>query len=421
MSGGELFRLFVVVFVIAPALVGADLAVSEDWVGSDPEASGGKRVEHEVRALSPGKPKIDLSLGSSFFYDSNPRLTPNGTGTGVATIDLGANFKLGDEIGRGAFCEVDYGLTGYRYSDSSLDPPGGNAPDHRVSANLGLNLPKTKSRLTSHYSRNSGHVVDFDGLNRESRTAESDDFALDFLVARELPHGSLEARTGSYLHSFREKTLNDGRGEYGDLAWYYRPGFAPKSDLGIAFRFGSDNYDGSSKQRFRTPSLRARHRLSGKTTLFSSVGYEIREVNSPANQSSERLVYNAGVAWAPTPKTSVELTVGQSVNPSFNSGNGNYESTEAIMKIHKRLGRKFVLTGSAGVEDASYFAAPVGPLSNRDDLFFKSGVNLMHPMKLGPKLDGEVNVFYSYNRNDSTIDLYDFEQHVTGMRFGFVY
>lgn len=423
MSGGNRFYFGIVAFVISPSLFCADLAVPHLRESGREELSGegGKRSKRDFRVIHPKQPKIDLSLGSSIFHDSNPRLTREGKGTGASTVDFGFHFTMGDEREKGAFYEFDYGLTSFKYTEASLRPPGDNSLDHRILARIGLNRARTKFRLSSAYRRNSGYAVDFEELNRETRAAQSDEFSLDFQVARESPHGSLEAKVGTNIEQFRASNLNDGSRTYADLAWYLRPGFAPKTDIGLGFRFGSDDYDGLEGQRFYTPSFRWRYRMSGKTTLFSSVGYEFRRTDAAASQTSEQLVYNGGLAWTPSPKTALEFSLGRSVSPSYLPGSGNYESTTGTIKIHKRIGKKLVLTGSTGIEDADYFDASTARLSGRDDTFYKSSVNLMHPFKLGPKLDGEVNVFCAYNRNISTIDEFEFEQRIAGVRFGILF
>lgn len=376
----------------------------------------------EGTVLPVSKYQVDVFLGLSYVYDSNTRQLPNSEGSSLGVADFGFTFSKGSESGRGTFYGFNYTGNSFFYEDSPAQAGRDNL-NHRFGADFGVNGSKTKVRFATSYFHNSGNSLDFADFDREVRAAESDDFGFDLSVVRQLPHGSIEVGTGYSLRDFEAGTLlNDGSGYYGDFAWFYRPGFAPRSSYGFGVKAGSDNFDRNGDQEYVTPSFRWRYRLSGKTNLYSSVGQEFRSTSGLGGRDTNNFVYRTGVTWAATAKTTLDLNSYRTVSPSYVTGGEDFRSTGVILVMSHQLPGNFSLSTSAGYETADYFQTGLGGVpSGREDDYFRLGVNLGHPLRLTDHLQGDVSVFYNYNENSSNSNLVEFDQHITGVRMGVTY
>ena len=365
---------------------------------------------------------IDLYGGASAVYNSNTTQLLNGTGAWVGVFDFGFELESANQGGRG----IDYGLGydgGAYWWESSAAAAGRDPLEHRVDGYFQVNGGKTRFRFTADYYRNNGNSMDFNNVQRETRTAQSTDFPLNAGLERDLANGSLEFGAGYLLRAFDSNTfLNDQHSYFGDVAWYHRPNFAPKTSLGVGFRFGTDNYQNNADQEFYTTTLRWRYQASGKTTAYGSVGWENRGV--AGGQDADNFVFDAGVVWAMSDKTKFDFFASRSVRPSYSGVGQDYENLGFTALLTHDLPGLFVLNASAGFDNSNYFAsAPVaGPAANvREDDFVRFGVGLSHPVALTQDVQGSVSVFYNYNETDSSLNFIDFDQHITGIRFGFLY
>jgi hypothetical protein len=201
------------------------------------------------------------------------------------------------------------------------------------------------------------------------------------------------------------------------------PSFAPKSGVGLGVRLGSDEYDGSQSQDFTTPSFRWNYRLSGKTAVNSSVGYEFRSIDSPGAVESEALVYNGGIDWVATSKTGFNLGFYRNVRPSYIANGEDSINTGITLQMRNDLPGRFEMVSRLGYEGAEYSTAGVvspGAV-DRDDKFVRLSLDLSHPLVITDRIRGQWAVFYNFNQNDSTLPIYEFDQGITGVRFSLVY
>lgn len=364
---------------------------------------------------------VDLFGSGSYIYDSNTTQTPIENSASLFAFSYGANVLAGSQAEEGGYAGLSFNGQAYAYEDAAA-AAGRDPFEWRLGGFVGLNRGKTRTRLNMGYYRNNGNGLQFDEVNRETRRAQSNDYNFDLSVARELSRGSIEAGAGYTLRDFDPGTgVNDGESFYGDVAGFVIPSFAPKTSLGLGLRAGSDSFDRNATQNSLTPSFRWRYRLSGKTSLYSSIGYEFRTVDGAGGLDSENLVYNGGVDWTATGKTTFALGYYSRVQPSYTTAGEDSQTSGVTLQMDHRLPGRFQLATQIGYENADYFANQVGVVSNRNDNFVRLGVDLSHPLALTDKLRGEWAVFYNYNQNDSTQAFVEFEQSVTGVRFGLTY
>ena len=364
--------------------------------------------------------RVDLFAGVSYFHDSNTSLTPVALSADVVSYDFGFDILKGNPGSQGVYYGVNY--TGNAYSYGSGSSLGRDSLEQRVGARLGVIGGKTRFRFNTDYYRNNGNSNDFDQLNRETRRSQSDDYNFDFTLARDLAHSTLEFGAGFKERDFDSGTgVNDESGEYGDIAWFYQPGFAPKTDFGVGFRFGQDDYALNPDQEYYTPSVRLRYAASARTSFHSSLGYEFRDSNNPGSLDNEAVVYNGGLSWVPSAKTSIDFSFYKNNRPSYITGGEDVDSTGVVLQMSNALPARFTLSNSIGYENAEYSPNTTGVVSLREDDFLRYRVSLGHPLRITEEISGNVSVFYTYSNNDSTLGGAEFEQNVTGIRFGVMY
>lgn len=364
--------------------------------------------------------RVDLFAGVSYFHDSNTTLTPVALSASVVSYDFGFDILKGNTGSEGVYYGVNY--TGNAYSYDSGSSFGRDSLEHKVGALLGVNGAKTRFRFNTDYYRNSGNSTEFDQLNRETRRAQSDDYNFAFALSRDLAHSTLEFGAGVNQRDFDPASgANDESSQYGDIAWFYSPGFAPKTNLGLGFRFGQDNYAANPDQEYYTPSVRYRYAATSRTSFHSSLGYEFRDSSNAGAIENTGIVYDGGVSWVPSAKTTFDFSFYKNNRPSYSTGGEDVDSTGVVLKMNNDLPGHFVLSNSLGYENAEYSPNTVGVVSTREDDFFRYRVSLGHPLRLTNDISGSVSVFYTYSDNDSTLAAASFEQHVTGVRFGVNY
>jgi hypothetical protein len=374
-----------------------------------------------IDTLKVNRLKVDLFGSASYIYDSNTTQTPVARDASIFVFAFGANAVMGSPTRRGVYYGVDYLGQVFGYDDVTA-AFGRDSLEHSVGAFVGVNGGLTKIRLDADYRRNNGNSLEFDNFNNETRRATSDDYDFFLDVVRDLPHGSLEFGAGYTARDFdNNAALNDGESTFGDIAWFYEPGFAPKTQLGLGVRFGSDDYIANAVQDYVTPSFRWRYALSGKTTLYSTLGYEMRSVNGPTGIDSDNFVYSGGASWAPSSKTSFDFGYYRNIAPSFVTAGEDVERTGGDLEDEQPPPGRFVLGTQVGFENADYFVSQIGGVGVRDDDFTRFGVDLSHPLVIAERFSGQWAIFYNFNTNESNNAAVEFDQSITGVRVGLNY
>ncbi len=417
------FSLLTAILIAATGAPLADLIAEDRAAVVYSEDYGAELDAKEVAGFSfPGPVglKVDLFAGVSYFHDSNTTLAPVAVSASVVSYDFGFDILKGSPSSQGVYYGLNY--TGNAYSYDAGSAFGRDSLEQKVGAQLGVNGGKTRFRFNTDYYRNNGNSTEFDQLNRETRRAQSDDYNFNFALARDLAHSTLEFGAGFKERDFDTGTgVNDESGQFGDIAWFYRPGFAPKSSVGLGFRFGQDDYAANPDQEYYTPSVRYRYAASSRTSFHSSLGYEFRDNNAVGGIETEGVVYDGGISWVPSSKTSFDFSFYKSNRPSYVTGGEDVDMTGIVLQMTNALPGRFTLSNSLGYENAEYSPNSVGVVSTREDDFLRYRVSLGHPLRLTDKISGNVSVFYTYSDNDSTLAGSSFEQNVTGIRFGVLY
>lgn len=406
---------------VGDPLLSEEVPVAEDGAVEYAPSELPEADNFDIGATLLGGYQIDLYAGSSFIYDSNTTQTPVAQSASLFAFSYGVDVQHGEEDSKGGYYGFNYDGQAFVYEDEA-DEFGRDPFEHSVGTYIGLNGAVTRIRFDLDYHRTNGNAIEFDRIERETRRAASNDYNFNLSIVREISRVSLEAATGYILRDFDDGTgLGRGESTFGDIAAFVTPSFAPKTNIGGGFRFGNDHFDSTNDQDFFIPSFRWRYRYSGKTSIYSNLGYEFRSTDGIGRDDSGNLVYTGGVDYAATSKTSFGLDIYRRVTPSFYLAGEDSALTGANFRISNDLPGQFRLATRLGYEDADYFTTNGAAGTGREDQFFRLSLDLSHPLRLTEKLLGEWSIFYNHNENDSTLTTYGFEQNVVGARVVLVY
>jgi hypothetical protein len=367
--------------------------------------------------------KVDVTGSGSFVHDSNTAQTQNGPSANLFAFAYGVDVNSGRQNAPGGF--YGFNLRGqYFVYDNAVASLGRDPLETFFTGYAGINGGFTRIRVDVNYHRNNGNSLDWDFIQRETRRQSSHDYNFNVAVSRDLRRGTLELGAGYMLRDFDQNVgIDDGENMFGDIAWMTSPSFAPKTETGLGFRFGSDVFSGQPEQSFLTPSFRWRWKVSGKTSVRNSFGYEMRSIDTTPSSDMQNLVYDGGIDWSVTQKTSLGIGYYRRVQPSFILNGQDVIMTGLAFDVVNQLPGRFVLNTRAGFENAAYETrgTPAPGMPDRDDQFLRLALELRHPLQLTEKLGGEWAIFFNYNQNDSNQAVFSFDQNVAGVRFGLIY
>ncbi|MBU6302105.1 MAG: hypothetical protein KGS60_11160 [Verrucomicrobia bacterium] len=408
---------------VAPADPSA-FRTEDSLVIEDPSLDAGgldlAEVVHEVN----DRVRLDVWVNGSMGYSSNTLLkSDNEVGGWVSWASVGLSLDVGDESALGLYYGVDLLGSVFQY-DTRRASGGRNNTEPMLNAYVGMRGAKTNVRVSSMFRANQGNVVDYSDTQREQRRAQSRDYNITLSGQRQLAHGYL---TGSYTidnRDFAQGTgLNDSEGLLTDVAWFYRPGFAPKTDFGLGLRAGQFNTANNFDQTYVQPSIRTNYTFSRKTQVFSRIGYDLRNFDGVGSiGSTGSFVYELGSKWSPSPKTALQMSVYKDFSPSVVSGFENFNRAGLRSSFTYGLPWwELRLRLEGNYEHADYFSTVQNLVSTRADDYWLFGSSLSKTVPVTRFLDGDITTFYYYTTNDSTNQVNQFQDHFTGVRFGVTY
>ncbi len=92
------------------------------------------------------------------------------------------------------------------------------------------------------------------------------------------------------------------------------------------------DYDSGEEVRANQVEFEARHALSSTLRVFGVIGYEQTEINDPAATEPEGAIYRVGVAWAASPRTNMELAVGENAFGSGGAARISHQTSRTYMQ-----------------------------------------------------------------------------------------
>jgi len=325
--------------------------------------------------------KPHLSTGT--YYDGNIFLRSTNNQSDIVTrVSPGLTMRLGntDSI---FYMAADYtlGLNYYleHLSESTVDQDG--------NVQFQWSMPKTTIGLNLSVSSDTGQDVDVTDR-----------------VRRELYNAGLTTH-----YAFGEKTswdfgVNYTRSDFNglissseyDADVFLNYQYSPKTQVGLGVNTGYMEVPGSSGQVYEGLNLRATYRATGKLTLISEVGAQLRQFESGIGTTLTP-VFTLGGAWAVKQGTEVDVTAHRSIYASAILNDQNYTATSLDLTVHQRITDYVDVGLGVGYVNTAYSATATGVSAVREDNYF-----YIRPTVEWKALSWlSVGIFYEYSQDVS--------------------
>ncbi len=387
--------------------------------GSSAKSGKGVVVGDAVGILA-DKFSVSATLGGG--YDSNVFLSEvDEVESWLSWVSLGANFNS-RPVGSGAFFGFDVSGSNYFYEDARADN-GRDSGELAAGAFAGIRGAKTEIRLDTDFQLRNGNTIDYSNIDREILRADSDTVNVSLSGYRIFPRSKVTGFAFWRDIDFSGPSrLNDSTLIMGDVGWLYRPGFAPKTHIGLGLRGGEYDTRGNVDQTFLEPSIRLEYAASAKTSVNARFGAQFIEYDGDtAIDETSQFSGSLGVSWQAAPGTRVGVEAYRDFNPSYTSVNQSFTMTGFRLNLNQRLPYDFTGLMQVAYESADYFSTVRGASVNRDDDYVRLGLTISRQVNLVSFLDTTISGFVHWNNNDSNISSAEFDQLFTGVKLGIVY
>ena len=186
--------------------------------------------------------------------------------------------------------------------------------------------------------------------------------------------------------------------------------FADRLSLGVGLGFGFAFPEASPDQTYQQLLARAVYRLSGKLYFSSALGVELREYGSGQSDTVKPIFSVAGT-YEIREGTTLTLEAHRRDTPSFTAGQ-NVTDLGAMIGARQRFFGRLFASAYLGYDYYEYATtAPGGSTSRADNYFFG---RLRFDYEFNRHVTG--SLFYTYYRDNSSYDIYSFNDNVVGLQ-----
>jgi len=326
-----------------------------------------------------------FSIGS--YYNGNIFLSSQHTESDlIARAAPGVTMRLGNDESM-FYLMADYTLG----LDYYIQHPKESSIDQDARAQFQWSMPKTIIGLTLDVSSERGEDVDVSDLVRRT---------LYFLGLTS--HYSYGEKTSidvsaDYVRSDYSGLIDSSQVE-ADAFFNYQ--YSPKTQVGVGGAAGYMVVPGAASQTYEQANLRATYRATGKITLISEAGMELREYGSGQGDSLTPVFLIEG-AWVPREGTTVNLDARRSIYASAILHDQNYTATSSDLSVSQRITDYVSVSLAGGFVNTDYQATASNVSAMRQDNYF-----YIRPAVAWKALSWmSVGIFYEYDQDLSSGDV----------------
>jgi hypothetical protein len=152
------------------------------------------------------------------------------------------------------------------------------------------------------------------------------------------------------------------------------------------------------------------YQATGKITATASGGVEFRQFEGGTDDRVSP-VFQLGLNYEPFDGTSISLNASGDVVNSAVLANQDYLSTQFTATIRQRLFQRVSLSVNGGVQRLTYFSTIDGSDTRREDnyYFIQPGIDVSITRYWSAGL------YYLHRTNDSTVNLFGFDENQFGV------
>ena len=370
------------------------------------------QYRREAGTLGPSRwfsaSKLGFHFGVGEAYDSNIRTSIGGTGNDgdeITTITGGVDVSLGDYLERqGTFIIFDYTLTENVFAnhgdEDALDQDGLFDAMYRRERFSGEFVSRFQSL----------HDPTSDTAERERRYLYGEELNFQYrygdktTLAARFDYDRIDAAEGDSNHQYAAELSADYQ-------------VFDKVKLGVGVAVGRLDADGGLEETYEQLLARLEYQLTGKVSLVSQVGVDIRERGSYAGDAVTP-VFSLQGRWTPYDGTTLTLGGTRHVNASESIAGEDFTESTVQFDLRQRFYRRFFLLGGAGYTHSDYenVTRIAFQPARTDDYYF---------VRLGADYEAakyvDVGLFYQRTQNDSTQSSYSYASNRVYLQSHFVY
>lgn len=354
------------------------------------------------RPLHYGPLDVHYNFLGSVVYDDNIYIQKDKVDDVIWTLAPGVMIGMGDYTQKqDSLLTVDYSPSFIFFTDETDN----DAIDHDAWLRSRLLTGPWTFDLRQGYQKYSGSVVDVgDRVDRQI-------FSTFASVGYELsPKTSFEATGWQSINDYDR--LADYNEWVAGLWADYKLSDLVK--VGLGGNFGWVDVQYSQNQTYQRPLPRVAYKVTELVELNASAGIEFRQFQGDQDDRLEG-VFSLGATYRPLENTSFTLEGYRHPQTSVSLTNQNYVITGVRAGVRQVLFEKYSLGVAGGFERADYQATSVGVSAPRDDDYFY--VRCTAEARFVDWLSA--GVFYQYRKDDSSVDLYSFDNHQVGLHLLF--
>jgi hypothetical protein len=386
-------------------------------VAEDAEAADVVEFETTEVAAVPRRFRYAITVEARGVYDDNITLSRGSSRRSdySAQLTAGAVLGFGDVIAKqGNYISATYSPTGYLYVENSefdtiehifhLDArwrPG------RFAFNLTQDFQSVQSTnlgvLNTSGGFNNQTNLDVGGRRRVTTYATRIETAVDLT-------GKTALRLGA-LYS-----LSEPEGFLGSTAISGYAGadyqFGAKLRLGADLTFGDNSIEGPTPdQTFQQLNLRGSYEISGKVNATGSAGVELRQ-SDDSDEGQFSPIFQLGLTYQPFDGSTISMSaIRRTQNSAVNAGQ-DFTSTQFTTTAQQRFFQRVFASLAAGYQTQSYFSSLSGLSFGRDDNYYFVTVGV----DVRVTAFWFAGIYYVHRQNDSSLDLYTFDDNQIGVR-----
>jgi len=357
----------------------------------------------EPLSQADAKKRWTLTVEARAIYDDNIFLSRPGREESdfVFLFTPSLSYRRGDTASRhGSYVLANYTASGSLFADHSEE----NSLDHSFRFDAQKRFGKLALGADGKYQRLSGATVELsDRVDRDEAGAR--------LRARYDLSGktSLEASGSWSTVRYREGTLEDYNEWVAETYIGYQ--VTGRTRVAAGGAIGQLDVEGHGNQDFTRALVKVTTEPTGKLTLDAKAGMEWRNTDAG---SQDTPVFNVSAEYRPTARTSISGAIYRDVSASGSLDGENVTRTGGSVRLQQKIGRALTASLETGYEQLEYDATDAGaPESRREDEYFFIRPSLRYELREGRRLE----LYYSHRRDNSNINLYDFDANQVGLSF----
>jgi hypothetical protein len=347
--------------------------------------------------------ELELKLAISAAYDDNIYLSARNAESDLVTrVAPSVAYRTGDKLdGEGGYLSVAYRPTVVAYAENSSN----DRIEQEASWEAGWRGKAIRfaysgtSRQLGDATADTGTLTDRSEVSNSVRIA----WSLREKITVELAAG--HDSTGYDSSAFADSSLT-----YGEVALRYA--YSPKTRLGLIYKAGTFEVDGSGEQTVNRATARIEWNPTRKISVDVEAGFEHRSFD---NGSDTTPVVEARVGWQPREGTEIYLKGYRREEASAFLAGQNYTQGGVALGISQRLGGKWTGKLETGLERAEYSrVSGTGPAGRVDRIRF-----IRPSLEYRFTDDFSMGLYYRYSENRSNNPAFGYENHSAGVEMGY--